>query len=107
MKNLLEGAIKMSLQRLDTNASSGGRDNGSLLSPVNYDDDAASLYSRSEQDTDSDDDELQSRARNSRELNAADRIVLMEEDDLERLVTDSRKSKNGNDGAPHSLSLIP
>lgn len=84
----------MSLRRLDTSPSAGQRDNGSLLSPVAYDDDAASLVSRSDQDTDSDDDELQSRARNSRELLAADRIVLMEEEDLERLVTDSRRKQD-------------
>ena len=79
----------MALNRLVTNPPKD--DNGSLLSPVNYDDDAASLHSRSDQDTDTDDDELQSRARNSRELRAADRIVLMEEDELDRLVIDSRR----------------
>lgn len=65
----------------------------SLLSPVAYDDDASSIHSRSEQDSDSDDDELQLRARNSRELRAADRIVLHEEEDLERLVTDTRRQQ--------------
>ena len=82
----------MPLRKLDTDTSAD-RENGSLLSPVGYDDDAASIHSRSDQDTDSDDDELQSRARNSRELLAADRIVLMEEDELDRLVTSTRKQQ--------------
>lgn len=83
----------MSLYRLDTNQSRGDGDSGSLLSPVNYDDDASSVHSRSEQDTDSEDDELQLRARNSRELRAHDRIVLMEEEEMDRLVTDTRRQK--------------
>ncbi|KAG8420662.1 hypothetical protein J3459_010878 [Metarhizium acridum] len=81
-------------KRLDTNQSKGERSDGaSLLSPIAYDDDAASLHSRSDQDTDSDDDQLQLRARNSRELRAADRIVLMEEEELDRLVTTSRREQ--------------
>ena len=68
-------------------------DNASLLSPVAYDDDATSLHSRSDQDTDSDDDQLISRARNSSELRAADRMVLMEEEELDKLVTSSRKER--------------
>ncbi|KAM5346786.1 hypothetical protein ACJ41O_009791 [Fusarium nematophilum] len=83
----------MSLHRLDTNPSNGDRDNASFLSPIAYDDDASSIHSRSDQDTDSDDDELISRARNSRELRAHDRIVLMEEEDIDRLVTDTRKKQ--------------
>ncbi|KAF5656698.1 ectonucleotide pyrophosphatase phosphodiesterase [Fusarium heterosporum] len=83
----------MSAQRLDTTPSREDRDNASFLSPVAYDDDASSLHSRSDQDTDTDDDELISRARNSRELRAHDRIVLVEEDDIDRLVTDSRQMK--------------
>lgn len=84
----------MSLNTLDTNQPKGERsDSASLLSPIAYDDDAASLHSRSDQDTDSDDDQLQLRARNSRELRAADRIVLMEEEELDRLVTTSRKQQ--------------
>ncbi len=69
------------------------RREGSLLSPVAYDDDAASLHSRSDQDSDSDDDQLQQAARNSRELRAHDRIVLVEEEDIDRLVTDTRKKQ--------------
>ncbi|KAI1337106.1 ectonucleotide pyrophosphatase/phosphodiesterase family member 1 [Xylariaceae sp. FL0016] len=76
----------MSLQPLNTAVD---RD-GSLLSPVSYDDDAISLHSRSEQDTDSEDDEVLAAARNSRELRARDRMVLMEEEEMDKLVTDSR-----------------
>ncbi|KFG80437.1 ectonucleotide pyrophosphatase/phosphodiesterase family member 1 [Metarhizium anisopliae] len=84
----------MAPKRLDTSQPKGERGDGaSLLSPIAYDDDAASLHSRSDQDTDSDDDQLQLRARNSRELRAADRIVLMEEEELDRLVTTSRREQ--------------
>ncbi|KAG5985988.1 hypothetical protein E4U54_005681 [Claviceps lovelessii] len=68
-------------------------DRAGLLSPMAYDDDASSLHSRSDQDSDSDDDQLQLRARNSRELRAADRIVLMEEEELDRLVTTTRQQQ--------------
>ncbi|TQV92095.1 hypothetical protein V2A60_004395 [Cordyceps javanica] len=82
----------MSMNRLNTDTPMRLRE-GSLLSPVAYDDDAASLHSRSDQDSDSDDDQLQQAARNSRELRAHDRIVLVEEDDIDRLVTDSRRKQ--------------
>lgn len=65
----------------------------SLLSPLSYDDDAASLHSRSEQDTDSEDDMILAAARNSRELRARDRLVLMEEDEMDQLVIDSREQQ--------------
>ncbi|PKS09143.1 hypothetical protein jhhlp_003757 [Lomentospora prolificans] len=78
-------------------ASPADGDGGSLLSPVNYDDDARSLHSRSDQDTDSEDDELQMNARNSKELRAHDRIMLMEEEEVENLVTRTRKEKGGRD----------
>ncbi|KAI0191943.1 ectonucleotide pyrophosphatase/phosphodiesterase family member 1 [Astrocystis sublimbata] len=61
-----------------------------LLSPRSYDDDAVSLHSRSDQDTDSDDDKVLAAARNSRELRARDRMVLMDEDEMDKLVIDSR-----------------
>lgn len=61
----------------------------SLLSPSDYEADSASI--RSEQDTDSEDDERQLRARNSRELRAHDRLVLMEEEELDQLVTETRR----------------
>ncbi|KAI5464046.1 alkaline-phosphatase-like protein [Mariannaea sp. PMI_226] len=83
----------MPLPNLNTNSPQGNRDNASLLSPMGYDDDAASLHSRSDQDTDSDDDELVSRARNSRELRAYDRIVLLEEEEMDQLVVDTRKKQ--------------
>ncbi|KAK3365266.1 Phosphodiest-domain-containing protein [Lasiosphaeria ovina] len=73
---------------LNTIAAAGARDL-SLLSPSEYDGDAASI--RSDQDTDSDDDERQLRARNSRELRAHDRLVLMEEEELDQLVTETRR----------------
>lgn len=81
----------MSPDRLDRDLLD--RDNGSLLSPIAYDDDASSIHSRSDQDTDSDDDQLLQRARNSRELRAHDRIVLVEEEDVDRLVTTSRRQQ--------------
>ncbi|KAG5916545.1 hypothetical protein E4U42_007601, partial [Claviceps africana] len=86
----------MSSGRLDAHPEAGSeprRDRASLLSPMAYDDDASSLHSRSDQDSDSDDDQLQLRARNSRELRAADRIVLMEEEELDRLVTTTRQQQ--------------
>ncbi|KAI1417248.1 ectonucleotide pyrophosphatase/phosphodiesterase family member 3 [Hypoxylon sp. FL1857] len=79
----------MRLQPLNTNVE---RD-GSLLSPIRYDDDAVSLHSRSDQDTDSEDDELIAAARNSKELRARDRMVLMEEEELDKLIIDSRAQK--------------
>ncbi|KAK7985260.1 type I phosphodiesterase/nucleotide pyrophosphatase [Apiospora saccharicola] len=70
------------------------RESNYLLSPVNYDDDAMSLHSnRSEQETDSEDDEVLARARNSQELRARDRLVLMEEEEMGRLVADTRAKK--------------
>ncbi|KAK4229546.1 alkaline-phosphatase-like protein [Podospora fimiseda] len=86
----------MSLRSLNTTnaAAAGGRGRPreqTLLSPSEYDADALSI--RSDQDTDSDDDERQMRARNSRELRAHDRLVLMEEEELDQLVTETRKRK--------------
>ncbi|KAG5950984.1 hypothetical protein E4U53_004045 [Claviceps sorghi] len=85
----------MSSSRLNANhdAVPERGDRAGLLSPMAYDDDASSLHSRSDQDSDSDDDQLQLRARNSRELRAADRIVLMEEEELDRLVTTTRQQQ--------------
>ncbi|KAK4176890.1 putative ectonucleotide pyrophosphatase/phosphodiesterase [Triangularia setosa] len=77
------------LQPLNT-TNAGGRDQ-TFLSPSDYDADAISI--RSDQDTDSEDDERQMRARNSRELRAHDRLVLMEEEELGQLVTETRKQK--------------
>lgn len=63
--------------------------NSSLLSAKSYDPDASSL--RSDQESDSDDDERQARARNSRELRAHDRIVLLEEEEMDQLVIEARR----------------
>lgn len=82
----------MSLSRREAKKARGDRDNSSLLSAMAYDDDASSINSR-DQDTDSEDDALQQRARNSRELLAHDRIVLMEEEELDQLVTKSRRKQ--------------
>ncbi|KAH7358307.1 type I phosphodiesterase/nucleotide pyrophosphatase [Plectosphaerella cucumerina] len=95
----------MSLRRLDTNPLRGDRDGNTLLSPSGYDDDASSLHSRSDQDTDSEDDQLQLRARNSRELRAADRLVFMAEEEVDRLVTDTRKMQQGRDRSGSGLAL--
>ena len=67
----------MSIQMSSLDTRGAADRDGSLLSPVGYDDDAVSLHSRSDQDTDSDDDQLVARARNSRELRASDRLVEM------------------------------
>ncbi len=80
----------MSLRPLNTRVK---RDR-SHLSPVTYDEDASSLHSRSDQDTDSEDDQLIARARNSKELRARDRMVLMEEDERDELVVNSRAQQD-------------
>uniref|UniRef100_A0A8H7NL24 Uncharacterized protein n=1 Tax=Bionectria ochroleuca TaxID=29856 RepID=A0A8H7NL24_BIOOC len=82
-----------------------------LLSPIAYDDDASSIHSRSDQDSDSDDDQLQLRARNSHELRNADRLVLMEEEETDKLVTDTRKKeekrrRGSGLSVPNPLSLL-
>lgn len=71
--------------------------NSSLLSAKSYDPDANSL--RSDQDSDSDDDERQARARNSRELRAHDRIVLLEEEEMDQLVIDARRRQQERRGS--------
>lgn len=59
----------------------------SLLSPSHYDNDAASLRSPSEQDSDSEDDEFLRHPRSTLELAQHDRSVLEDEDELEKLLT--------------------
>ncbi|CAG8941104.1 unnamed protein product [Penicillium salamii] len=59
----------------------------SLLSPANYDNDASSLRSPSEQDSDSDDDALLHQNRSTMELAEHDRAVLEDEEELEKLLT--------------------
>lgn len=63
--------------------------NSSLLSAKSYDPDASSI--RSDQESDSEDDERLARARNSRELRAHDRIVLLEEEEMDQLVIEARR----------------
>lgn len=63
--------------------------NSSLLSTKSYDPDASSI--RSAQESDSEDDERLARARNSRELRAHDRIVLLEEEEMDQLVIEARR----------------
>lgn len=60
----------------------------SLLSPTAYDDDvdAISLRSLSDQDSDSEDDELIKGSRTTLELSQHDRTVLEEEEERERLL---------------------
>jgi predicted AlkP superfamily pyrophosphatase or phosphodiesterase len=64
----------------------------SLLSPTNYDDDASSIHSeRSDQDTDSEDDEVLMGARTSADVREHDRSVLLEEEERDRLLEESRR----------------
>ncbi|OAX81145.1 hypothetical protein ACJ72_04512 [Emergomyces africanus] len=58
----------------------------SLLSPSAYDDDVVSLRSLSDQDSDSEDDELIKGSRTTLELSQHDRTVLEEEEERERLL---------------------
>ncbi|KAJ5233087.1 Type I phosphodiesterase/nucleotide pyrophosphatase/phosphate transferase [Penicillium chermesinum] len=58
-----------------------------LLSPSNYDNDAASLRSPSEQDSDSEDDEFVNASRSTLDLARHDQSVLEEEDEMEKLLT--------------------
>ncbi|CAK7231750.1 hypothetical protein SCUCBS95973_008021 [Sporothrix curviconia] len=87
---------------VNTASSNAGRA-PSLLSPVEYDADAISI--RSDQDSDSDDDQLQQRARNSRELRAHDRMVFLEEDETETLVTDARRDQERGRRRGSNLAL--
>lgn len=64
----------------------------SLLSPSNYDDDASSLHSeRSDQETDSEDDSVLRGARTSADIRAHDRNLLLEEEERDKLLEDSRR----------------
>lgn len=58
----------------------------SLLSPANYDNDASSLRSPSEQDSDPDDDALLDQNRSTLEIAEHDRAVLEDEEELENLL---------------------
>lgn len=66
------------------------------LSPSNLDDDASSLHSRSDQDTDSEDDEVLMGARTSADIREHDRRVLLEEEERDRLLEQSRRGRRGS-----------
>ncbi|KAA8648373.1 hypothetical protein EYZ11_007320 [Aspergillus tanneri] len=70
----------------------------SLLSPGDYDDDAESFRSPSEQDSDSEDDEFVRHSRSTLELAEHDRTVLDEEEETEKLLT--------RRGAAHGIRRI-
>ena len=70
--------IRLAMRRADTS--------NSLLSPANYDNDASSLRSPSDQESDSDDDALLDQNRSTLELAEHDRAVLEDEEELENLL---------------------
>ncbi len=65
----------------------------SLLSPAHYDDDAASLRSASDQDSDSEDDQVLQGAQSSLEIAEHDRSLLKEEEEREKLLTGDSAGK--------------
>jgi predicted AlkP superfamily pyrophosphatase or phosphodiesterase len=71
---------------------------GSFLSPTHYDDDASSIHSeRSDQDTDSEDDEVLMAARTSADIREHDRSVLLEEEERDRLLEENqRRGRRGS-----------
>lgn len=74
----------------------------SFLSPSNYDDDASSIHSeRSDQETDSEDDEVLLGARTSADIRTHDRSVLIEEEERDKLLEESRK--RGRRGSAMSI----
>lgn len=97
------GHLNAGLGSLNTNTNDPGR-RPSLLSPIDYDADAISI--RSDQDSDSDDDQLQAAARNSRELRAHDRMVFLEEDETDRLVTDARRDQDRGRRRGSNLAVV-
>lgn len=64
----------------------------SLLSPAGYDDDVASLRTLSDQESDSEDDQLVQASRSTLELTQHDLTVLEEEEERERLLTKTKSS---------------
>ncbi|KIN08098.1 hypothetical protein OIDMADRAFT_83429, partial [Oidiodendron maius Zn] len=66
-----------------------------LLSPTAYDDDVSSVHSveRSDQDTDSEDDDVLQGARTSAEIRAHDHRVLLDEEEQDRLLEESRQQR--------------
>ena len=75
----------------------------SLLSPGGYDDDVASLRTLSDQDSDSEDDQILEGSRSTLELSQHDRTVLDEEEELEKLLTKSSPT----DGLKRILGVGP
>ncbi|PQE25148.1 type I phosphodiesterase nucleotide pyrophosphatase protein [Rutstroemia sp. NJR-2017a BVV2] len=76
----------------------------SLLSPSNYDDDAPSVHSsRSEDDSDSEDDEALNRARTSADIRRYDQSVLLDEEERDKLLEDNRRSAQGGNGTAGGL----
>jgi predicted AlkP superfamily pyrophosphatase or phosphodiesterase len=82
-------------------------DASSFLAPRHYDDDASSIHSaeRSDQDTDSEDDIVLQGARTSADIRAHDRSVLLEEEERDRLLEESRR--NGKGGLRRGSTLEP
>lgn len=107
----LHRAAQLKPQRLPANAHptmasamQRARDPSTLLSPISAEDDASSIHSeRSDQDTDSEDDEVLLGARTSAEIRAHDRRVLLEEEERDRLLEESRM--RGRRGS--ALALAP
>jgi len=67
-----------------------------LLIPSTYDDDATSIHSaHSDQESDSEDDQILQGARSTLELNEHDLAVLKEEEEREKLLTRSRSPVDG------------
>lgn len=75
----------------------------SLLSPGGYDDDVASLRTLSDQDSDSEDDQILEGSRSTLELSRHDRTVLDAEEELEKLLTKSTPT----DGLRRILGVGP
>lgn len=65
----------------------------SLLSPKAYDEDASSLHS--DQESDSDDDAVLHRARTSTEIRDHDRMVLLEEEEREEMIRRNSGKRSG------------
>jgi hypothetical protein len=102
--------LKLMMPRPSSNPTVGSDKDSTFLSPAHYDEDAVSLHDRSDQDSDSEDDELLAAARNSRELRARDRLVLMEEEEMDKLVEDARKKQRGRSSSglsvPNPLRML-
>lgn len=76
----------------------------SLLSPAGYDDDVASLRTLSDQESDSEDDQLIQASRSTLELSRHDLTVLEEEEERERLLL-INKAASPTDGLKRILGV--